>query len=158
MKKGCSNISVTLTPIVNKCIETNVFPSYNKNAEVTPIYKKSDQLAKENYRPVSVLPSTSKIFEGILCDQLLNFMSPSLSNDLSAYRKKYSCNNVLVKCIENWRQAIDKNCYVGCILIDLSKAFDSLPHGLLIAKLFAYGISREACTFILSYFRNRKQI
>ena len=157
LKKGCSNISVTLTPIVNKCIETNVFPRYNKNAEVTPIYKKSDQLAKENYRPVSVLPSTSKIFEGILCDQLLNFMSPSLSNDLSAYRKKYSCNNVLVKCIENWRQAIDKNYYVGCILIDLSKAFDSLPHGLLIAKLSAYGVSKEACAYIMSYLRNRKQ-
>ena len=146
LKKGSDSISMTLTPIINKSIETKMFPDYNKKAEVTPLYKKSDQLAKENYRPVSVLPSTSKIFEGILCDQLLNFMSLSLSNDLSAYRKQYSCNNVLIKCIENLREAIDNNQHVGCILIDLSKAFDSLPHGLLIAKLHAYGVSTHACS------------
>ena len=151
LKLGSKSLSQSLTPIVNNSITACVFPEYNKKAEVTPLHKKSDQLAKDNYRPLSVLPSTSKIFEKVLCDQLLNYMSSYMSNDLSAYRKLYSCNNVLVKCIENWRKALDENCHVGCILIDLSKAFDSLPHGLLIAKLHAYGISLEACTYIMNY-------
>ena len=158
LKIGCNIISTSLTPIVNRCIESYQFPNINKKAEVTPLYKKSDQLAKENYRPVSVLTATSKIFEGVLCDQLLNFMSPTLSNDLSAYRKHYSCNNVLVKCIESWRKAVDNNCHVGCILIDLSKAFDSLPHGLLVAKLHAYGVSIESCSYVMNYLKNRRQL
>ena len=58
-----------MTPIINNCLSTNIYPDYTKRAEVTPLYKKSDRLAKENYRPLSILTSTSKIFEGILCDQ-----------------------------------------------------------------------------------------
>ena len=157
LKIAANNLSYTLTPIINNSFLTSTYPESNKHAEVTPLYKKSDRLAKENYRPLSVLSSTSKIFEGVMCDQLLKHVSNSLSVNLSAYRKSYSCNNVLVKCIENWREALDNNCHVGCILIDLSKAFDSLPHGLLIAKLHAYGISMEACSFIMNYLKNRKQ-
>ena len=157
LKLGAERLSHSLTPIINNSIYQNKYPEYAKKAEVTPLYKKSDQLAKENYRPLSILTSTSKIFEGILCDQLLSFISSSLSLDLSAYRKSYSCNNVLVKCLENWRHAVDNNKHVGCILIDLSKAFDCLPHGLLIAKLYAYGLSIESCELVLNYLRERKQ-
>ena len=157
LKIAANNLCYSLTPIINNSFLTSTYPESNKHAEVTPLYKKSDYLAKENYRPLSVLSSTSKIFEGIMCDQLLKHVSSSLSNNLSAYRKTYSCNNVLVKCIENWREALDNNSHVGCILIDLSKAFDSLPHGLLIAKLHAYGVSLEACSFTMNYLKNRKQ-
>ena len=157
LKIGSEHLSLSLTKIMNKCVETGIYPDNAKRAVVTPLYKKSDQLAKENYRPVSILSSTSKLFEGVMCDQLINYMSPSLSNDLSAYRKLFSCNNVLVKCIEKWRKALDNNQNVGCVLIDLSKAFDSLPHGLLIAKLYAYGVSRESCLLIMNYLKNRKQ-
>jgi len=84
-------------------------------------------------------------------------MSKFLSKDLAAYRKYYSCNNVLVNCVENWRKALDDKKHVGCILIDLSKAFDSLPHGLLIAKLHAYGFSLKSCKFVHNYLSDRKQ-
>ena len=109
LKLGAEHLSYSLTPIINSTIEVKTYPDHTKRAEVTPLYKKSDNLAKENYRPLSILTSTSKIFEGIMCDQLLNFMSPLLSNELSAYRKSYSCNNVLVKCVENWRKSLDNN-------------------------------------------------
>ena len=92
-----------------------------------------------------------------MCDQLLGFISSSLSTDLSAYRKSYSCSNVLVKCVENWRKVLDNNHHIGCIAIDLSKAFDCLPHGLLIAKLNAYRVSIKSCKLIPNYLRNRKQ-
>ena len=157
LRIGAQNLSHSLTPIINNSISLSKYPDLNKRAEVSPLYKKCDQLSKENYRPLSILTSTSKVFEGIMCDQILNYISTYLSNNLAAYRKLYSCNNVLVKCIENWRKALDNNHHVGCILIDLSKAFDSLPHGLLTAKLHAYGLSQEACSFILNYLRCRKQ-
>ena len=157
LKLGADYLSYSLTPIINNSIHTSIYPDYTKRAEVTPLFKKSDRLAKENYRPLSVLTSTSKLFEGIIGDQLTKYIGDSLATDLSAYRKSYSCNNVLVKCVENWRKALDMKQHVGCILIDLSKAFDCLPHGLLIAKLHAYGASIETCELIMNYLKNRKQ-
>jgi hypothetical protein len=76
---------------------------------------------------------------------------------LSAYRKGYSCQHVILQLTESWRKALDDKNYVGCLAMDLSKAFDNMPHGLLVAKLHAYGISREACMFLISYLRNRRQ-
>ena len=157
LKIAATNLSLTLTPIINNSITSMQYPDHAKRAIVSPLFKKSDQLDKANYRPLSILPSTSKLFEGVICEQITNYMSDFLSKDLSAYRKHYSCNNVLVNCIEHWRKALDNNQYVGCILIDLSKAFDSLPHGLMIAKLHAYGFSIESCKYVLHYLSNRKQ-
>ena len=80
-----------------------------------------------------------------------------MSNFLSAYRERYSCQHVLLRLIETWRKFLDENKFVGAILIDLSKAFDCLPHDLLIAKLEAYGFSKDALKLILSYLSQRKQ-
>ena len=154
LKVGSHRLSHSLTPNINNSITSCIFPDHNKRAEISPLFKKCDRLSKENYWPLSILTSTSKLFEGIMCDQLIEFIS---STDLSAYRKAYSCNNVLVKCIGDWRKALDENRHVSCILIDLSKAFDSLPHGLLIAKLHTYGIFLDACSFIMNYLKSRNQ-
>ena len=157
IKSGAEVLCMSFTPIVNNIISTQTFPALLKCAEISPIYKKGDNLKKSNYRPVSVLTILSKIAEGMLCDQLLKHFSDVLSKYLSAYRKGYSCENVLIKCIEDWRAALDNNEVVGTILIDLSKAFDSLPHGLLIAKLYAYGLSEQACHLIMNYLSGRCQ-
>ncbi len=74
-----------------------------------------------------------------------------INNLLCAYRKKYGCKHVLVKLIDSWKYALDNYKFVGILLIVLSKAFDCIPHGLLIAKMKAYGLSDEACTFMSSY-------
>ena len=68
------------------------------------------------------------------------FFSPYIS----AYRKNHSTQHVLARLIEEWRQGIDQNKYVGAIMMDLSKAFDCIPHDLLIAKLDAYGFDRQS--------------
>ena len=73
------------------------------------------------------------------------------------FRQKYSCQSTLLRMIEEWKSAIDKGNLVGAIAIDLSKTFDSLPHGLLIAKLVAYGFDLPSCTSIASYLFNRHQ-
>ena len=80
-----------------------------------------------------------------------------LSNFLSAYRERYSCQHVLLRLIETWCKCLDKNNLVGAILMDLSKAFDCLPHNIFIAKLEAYGVTNDALNFILSYLSQHKQ-
>jgi hypothetical protein len=157
LRYGAGPLSHSLTPIINSCFRLQVYPDKLKDAEVSPIYKKDDFLNKSNFRPVSVLTALSKVFESLMADQINEFFSDILSEILSAYRKQFSCNNVLIKCVETWRAAIDNNKNVACVMMDLSKAFDCLPHGLMIAKLNSYGCSESACSFILSYLTNRQQ-
>ena len=73
-----------------------------------------------------------------------------LSSFISAYRKTYSSNHVLLRLIENWKKSLDNKNFVGTVLMDLSKTFDCIPHDLLVAKLHAYGLTEEAVTFIYS--------
>jgi hypothetical protein len=83
--------------------------------------------------------------------------SDSVLFSLSAFRKGYGCQTALLKVIEDWKKALDQNKYVAAILMDLSKAFDCLPHDLLILKLKTYGVSPSALNLIDSYLKNRKQ-
>ena len=82
---------------------------------------------------------------------MIPYFNNILSNFLFAYRKRYSCQHVLLRLIETWRKCLDENSLVGTILMDLSKAFDCLLHDLLIAKLEAYGVTMDALKLILSY-------
>ena len=86
----------------------------------------------------------SKFYERIMKNQINSFIDSKLSTFLSAYRKSYSTQHVLIRLIEEWKQKLDRNYVVGAILMDLSKAFDSIPHYLIIAKLYAYGFDFEA--------------
>ena len=83
----------------------------------------------------------SKVFESAFCNQLYGFFGNILSKLLSGFRKKCSCQTSLLRMLESWKSAIDSGDMVGSVATDLSKAFDSLPHGLLIAKIHAYGVS-----------------
>ena len=76
---------------------------------------------------------------------------------LSAYRRGYNCQNAILRLTEYWRQALDGGCFVGTVAMDLSKAFDRMTHGLLIAKLHAYDLSMNACHLIVSYLKDRHQ-
>ena len=121
------------------------------------MFKNDDRLRKENYRPISILNTFSKVFERYILEELTPFFNVTMSQFLSAYRKNFSCQNVLLRLIEQWRQHLDSNKVVGAILMDLSKAFDCLPHDLLIAKLEAYGLNREMVKLVYSYLKDRKQ-
>ena len=149
-------IIIIIIIIINASITSLTFPNDAKRAEISPLFKKNDNLSKNNYRPLSILTALSKILEGLICDQLSCYMNDIMSMHLSAYRKRYSCNNLLIKCIEEIRKSLDNGEYVGCLLIDLSNAFDSIPHSLLLPKLNAYGVSLSACSYVQSYLSNRK--
>ena len=83
--------------------------------------------------------------------------SPYQFKRLSAFRKGYSCETVLIKMIEDWRKCLSEHKIVAAMLIDLRKAFDCLPHRLLLAKLSAYGLSSDSCNMLMSYLSERKQ-
>ena len=114
-------------------------------------------LDKKNYRPISVLPCISKVFEGLLIDQIRVFFEQFLSPHISGFRKGYSCQNVLLRFVEICKSKLDNKQVYGTLLTDLSKAFDCLPHGLLISKLHSYGVDRGSCRLIWSYFCGRMQ-
>ncbi len=92
-----------------------------------------------------------------MLDQLMQFMNGKLSDLLPAYRKDYSTQHVLLHDIEEWKVALDNCQHVGVLLMDLSKAFDAITHGLLLIKLYTYGILKDACKMIRSYLINRMQ-
>ena len=80
-----------------------------------------------------------------------------LSNFISTYRKFYNSSHVLLRLIKNWKKSLDNKSSVGTVVMDLSKAFNCIPHDLLLAKLHAYGLSEDAVTFVYSYLKRRKQ-
>ncbi len=102
-----------LTDCFNASIVKNKFPDIMKLADVTSVYKKGGKTQKSNYRPISILSPSSKVFERLLCAQIKDFMKDKLSKFLCGFRKGFSCEDALLRLIENWRQALDKGEIVG---------------------------------------------
>ena len=158
MLKSTIDVHVSLlTKIINSSIRNECFLDELKVAKVTPNFKKNDDLDKENYRPVSVLPHVSKIIERVMYIQIKNFIEDKLSKLLTGFRKNHSTQHCLVKLLEKWKNTLDKGGFVCAIFLDLSKAFDTMNYDLLIAKLGAYGFQEDALVFMKSYFTNRQQ-
>ena len=99
---------------------------------------------KKNYRPITVLVVVSKLFEKIMDKQSNDYIEQYLSKYLCGYQKNFNCEVAMVPMIESWKKARDNGEHAGGILMDLSKALDTINHGLLMAKLDAYGFSMNA--------------
>ena len=134
-----------------------VFPEELKRSKVVPLYKKLDPIKKENYRSVSLLPHVSKVFERIICEQINTYMEEKLSKYLTGFRKCHGTQHLLVTMLEKSKKAVDNGVYVSALFLDFSKAFDTINHDLLLAKLKAYGFSPNALKLMHSYLNNRKQ-
>ena len=155
--KNCGFTFNQLTECINECLHNNCFPDSLKLANVTPVFKKGDSTDKSNYRPISILPLLSKVFEKIIYDQLYEYSQTFLNKLLCGFRKAHSTQHALFRLLQAWQKELDNSGLVGTILMDLSKAYDCLPHDLLIAKLEAYGINRNSLKLILNYLSSRKQ-
>ena len=90
------------------------------------------------------MPNVSKVFERIMLKQIIEQINKYLSQNLCGYRKGFSMHTALSMLLEKWKKILDDNWYAGAILMDLSKAFDTINHELIIAKLYAYDFSKEA--------------
>ena len=140
-------------------MKTGNFPDKLKVGKITPIYKKDNEQHLENYRPVSTLPIFGKIFEKVIFTRLYSFfVSQGLLHDKQfGFRKNHSTNHALNYSISHIKSQISKGYHTLGIFIDLSKAFDTIDHGILIKKLEHYGIRGPMLSLLASYLANRKQ-
>ena len=110
---------------------------------VTPVYRKNSKNSKDKYRPVSILSNVSKIYERCIYDQIQLFFDSLLSKYQCGFRRGYNVQHCLITLIEKWKKSVDNGGAFSALLTDLSKAFDYLPHELLIAELDAYGFDKK---------------
>ena len=157
LKENADFIAEHICRQFNEVICSSKFPATFKFANVTPVFKKGNRNQKDNYRPISILPIISKIFEKLICRQLSNHFDNIFSKFQCGFRKGFSAQHCLLLMIDKWKKAVDNNKVFGAILTDLSKAFDCICHDLLVAKLHAYGLSLPALKMIQDYLLNRKQ-
>ena len=104
-----------------------------------------------------MLPTISKLFERAIHCQISEYFDKTFNPFLAAFRAGYGCQTTLLKVIEDWKKSLDENKYIAAILMDLSKAFDCLPHDLLLLKMKTYGMSSQALDLIKSYLSDRHQ-
>ena len=122
----CPYLADSINAAMNNC----VFPEKLIEAEVRAIYKKGDTCQIMNYRPISILSALSKIFERIISKQIKKFMAGMLSPLLFGFRQGYSKQHALFRVVEKWKKHLDMMGIVGTILVDMSKAYDCIPHDL----------------------------
>ena len=141
----------------NNSLHSSVFPSELKKADIIPIHKKKSKFDIENYRPVSILPVLSKIYERCMFDQMYSYFNQILSKHQCGFRQGHSTQHSLLLMVEKLKKSLDNSGVGGMLLTALSKAFDCLRHDLLIAKLAAYGFDQPSLCFIFSYLSGRTQ-
>ena len=157
LKIAAPVIAGPMTKLFNYCIDVGEWPCQWKLSNVTPVHKKDDETSKTNYRPISVLSVIPKVFEKLQFDQLYSVFTPVFSDNMSGFLRGHSCCSALLKLTDDWSHAFDNKKDVAVIAIDLSKAFDSICHNLLLAKLKAYGVHDSAIKLIQSYLSGRFQ-
>ena len=140
-------------------MQEGYFPDELKTGRISPIYKKEDEQALENYRPVSTLPVFGKLLEKLIYARLYSFFVSKgiIHENQYGFRKGHSTSHALNFSVQHVESCIKNKQHVLGIFIDLSKAFDTIDHRKLTTKLNNYGIRGNALRLIESYLANRKQ-
>lgn len=158
--KFCINeIKEVLCYIINNSFKYGIFPEQLKLAVIKPIYKKGDPELLENYRPISLLPSFSKLFEICMCANITPFMNDChlFSPTQHGYLGGRSTQTAIFQFTQNIQNFIENDKIALGVFLDLSKAYDCLNHEILFIKLEKYGIRGNALAWIKSFLSNRRQ-
>ena len=150
-------LSKPLTILINLTFSLRIFPNCLKIAKVIPVFKKGDQQECNNYRPISLLPNTSKLIEKLLNNCLYSFLEQNncLFNYQFGFRNNHSTNQALISITKKIRKVIDDGKFACGVFLDFQKAFDTGNHQTLISKLEHYEV--RGVPLFKSYLENRKQ-
>ena len=156
---GAEELAVPLSHLINRCLAHSVFPTAEKCAKITPVHKSDEKTVMDNYRPISVLPVLSKVFERIVHNQLYTYLEENnlLSDCQFGFRRKSSTEHAVTYFSDFIKTSMDKGKLTGAVFVDLRKAFDTIDHATLIAKLPIYGVHGKERTWFESYLFNRQQ-
>ena len=159
LKDAAELICDPLKIIFNESLKVGIFPDICKTGRVTLIFKSGRQSDLNNYRPISVLSAVSRIFEKVARDQLFEFLTANnlLSKNQFAYRKLHSTITSLLNVTDSWYSNVDRKNVNISLFLDLKKAFDTIDHDILLAKLQRYGICQKELEWFASYLTERQQ-
>ena len=159
VKYVINDIAYPLCKIFNQSFLIGIFPDKLKHAKITPIFKSDDKLLVNNYRPVSLLPVLSKILEKLMHKRIMAFVDKYkiLCENQYGFRAEHSTNTAILDMIDNISQKMEQKHYSIGVFLDLSKAFDTIDHKILLEKLNLYGIRGVALEWIASYLSGRTQ-
>ncbi len=159
LKLNAENLADKIVHIINLSFSYSTVPDQFKIAKVIPIHKKNETNLPGNYRPISLLSTLNKIMERLMFKRLMKFcdLHNILYNYQFGFREGYSTSLALIEIVDNIYSDLADNKYVAGIFLDLSKAFDTVDHGILLQKLKFYGVRGVANDWFRSYVTNRKQ-
>ena len=159
IKIAASHICSPLSYIFNESLSSGTFPDALKLSKIIPLYKGGASYDLSNYRPISLLSPFSKILEKLMYKRLLTFLdlNDTLFKYQFGFRKKHSTSLALIEIIDHMLNALDKGLYVCGVFVDLSKAFDTVDHSILLSKLSTYGVRGVAWSWFKSYLISRPQ-
>jgi len=148
-----------LCPLINSSLDEGFFPDCLKIANVIPIYKKGDKTNLNNYRPISLLPVVSKVFEKVINNQLNSLVEEKfIDSNQFGFRLGYNTEDAVVKFVDKIENDLAKNLHVVTVYVDVSKAFDSCDHSILINKIKRTGLDNLGVKLIESYLKDRTQL
>lgn len=153
------SLATPLVSLFNLSFETGIFPDQLKIAKVIPLFKSDDKRMINNYRPISILPVFSKIIEKLMHRRLKNFLDKNnvLTSSQFGFRRGHSTELAIINMIDKVTEAVDKKIECVGVFLDLSKAFDTIDHDILLQKLNLLGVRGVVNNWFGSYLSNRQQ-
>ena len=159
VKKCFGEINEPLKHLFNLSLENGIFPEKMKVAKVIPLFKNGDPENITNYQPIYVLPYFSRVLEHIMYNRLYKYLSEEklLYSKQFGFQKGHSTDHAIVHLVDQIYESFENDNYTLGVFIDLSKAFDTVDHSILLKKLEMYGVNTTNLTWFESYLNGRKQ-
>lgn len=160
-KRFSEQITPHFTKVINSILENGEYPNSLKTALITPLYKqKGEKSNVRNYRPISVLSTSTKIIEKLISDKLTSRLEKHsiIMTQQHGYRRNRSTQSAILVLTDNIKYSSDNGRMTGAVFVDFEAAFDNIQHNVLLQKMFNYGIRGKVLQVFKSYFSNRHLI
>ena len=159
LKDAGLTLAEPLTYIINRAMTYSTVPGKLKTAKVLPLFKSGPKTSMDNYRPISILPTISKILERVICDQLSGYLEINdlITSSQFGFKRRYNTELAVTLFTDRIRLAMDQGNLTGPVFVDLQKAFDTVEHSVLLSKLPFYVVTGNELMWIESYLSGRFQ-